>query len=781
MSIPEFSFKHQTLPSSRAAVLGDITVSRESVVIDFSSTFTNNQEAAISVNGYPVSGNEINISGIIGNLVVTDKILDNGTFLFYEYQPKYDVATSGVLVTDSNGDVVQHRVQFASVAPTGAGPLGSFLLKDHSEVDYDVLAGHSEIGIPAGSVTFSPVSSPSGNLGYKTYSDSFALGLLRFPEFNGSSLPSSGLVDFTFLSESTSAYQPMIYADDWKVSVGSGQVGLTVNGSSTSVIPISNGAWYRGRLLYNKSGTTELDVYQENLIDSRVVASTITPSGFSLSSDALGVNHLAVYRYIPTFDWDLPVVCPRYDHAITWQDSPVDLAPPYRMRILTGSDSQSFLTYDAWMKDGTINQNQVEPMNLVPIYKESVTETNDWTRFQNVMSLTGPLANASTVYIMPVREGLVSVSVVDNEIVVTNGSFKSDPFDLLNGKYTYQISEFQDLMPFEVDNQNIIVPHSLKEVRNKAKVLSAYSAQVLPMNVFEGRYPLYQPELTEDIIKTVVNDSVTSVQGTIQNVTWRKTRGICVYVNGSRISQSAIRNFDMNNGIIYVNTPLRPEDNVEVTYLRTADYFICNFPRIRPELVTDNSWRVYLRSLWPNYFLENPSDTIERLAYKVLVNGTPTGDLRSCVSNQIVTEYEGMIRLADVSLAPMVTFQDARTFGGGLLSDSHFGGVQGRKSAYRHSIYFTDIARFQSSTPLNVANILPWPTLIVKIPLSVKAEMEGRFESSDTALEYIKQTIEKHLALGTYYVIVDENNELWDKPFPSVGPKVLRQAIMERL
>lgn len=780
MTIPAFEIKHQRTPSTRSTELGDISVTREPVVIDFSSTYSNNQEAAISTDAYTVIGSQVDVSGIVGNLVVTDKTLDNGTFLFYEYQPKYDAAGSGLTVTDEDGEAVQHRVEYGYIELAGGADSADYPLVNNRALDYDPLCGRSEIGLPAGTVTFAPATDPSGVLSYTTHADSLADGILRFPEFNGAGLPPSGLIDFTFLSSASSAYVDTVYGDDWAVIIGSGQAALRVNATTSSVINIEDDTWYRGRVRYNEAGETTLEIRRHDVIGEETVSDTIDPSGLCISADDLYINNLVVYDYMPSYVWDVPPVAPRYHHSLRWSTSPVATSAPYRLRVLTEGNDRALLSYDAWKSDGTIQQNRVEPMNLVPIYKESVIETNDWDRFGDNLILTGPLADASTVYVKPVLEGLISVDVVDGNVVVTNGSFKSDTFDEANGKYTYELLEYSDMMPFEVDNQNLVIPRSLKEVKAKAEVLSAYEVKVLPMNVFEGRYPSYVPPLTRDVTKVVTDGVVTSTTGELTNVTWRKSRGMRVYVNGVQLPDSSVRDLDMNNGIIVLNQPVRPEDNVEVTYLRKVEYFICNYPRVKPELVSGTSWRIYLRSNWPNYFLERPTDTLERLAYRDLVSGTPTGSLRSCVSDQVVEEVEGTIHLADISMVPTVTFEDARNPGGGLLPDSHFGSEGLRRTAHPRSIYFTNISRFQADAPGDFSTDVPWPTVFVRIPSYIKTRVEARFDSTDTALAYIKKMVERHLALGTYYVLIDENNNLWDKPFPDTGPATLMTPRMEK-
>lgn len=779
MSLPQFSFKHQKSPSTRSSTLGDVSISRNPIVIDFSSTYTNNQETAISVDAYPVVGGEISVSGILGDLVVTDKLLDDGTFLFYEHQLMFDAAGSGVTVVDSEGEAVRHKIEYARIEPTSAGSDISYPLVNHSELDYDPLSGHSEIGLPVGSVTFAPMTTPSGQLPYKTHADSLAIGTLRFPAFNGSPLPYSGLIDFTFLSTDGSTYLDTVYADDWSVLIGSGQVALRVNSTTSSVISIDDNTWYRGRVKYNVGGSTTLEVRRDTLIGSKMIAEEIEPSGFCMSAVDSYLNNLVLYSHFPTYDWNVPPVAPRYHHSLRWDSSPVSNSDPFRMRVLTEEGNQSFIIYDAYKPGGIIQQNRMEPMNLVPIYKESVIEDNDWDRFSDRLILSGPLADATTVYVKPVVEGLISVGVVNNNVVVTDGSFRSDSFDEGTGKYSYELLEYDDMMPFEVDNQNIVIPKSLKEVKMRAEVVSAYKIKVLPMNVFEGRYPSYLPEQTKDVVKVVQDGVVVSTVGDVQDVTWRKTRGIRVYINGVQISQDLIRNIDLNNGIIFLNQPVRPEDNVEVTFLRRVKYFICNYPRIKPELVSGMSWRIYLRSMWPNYFLDRPTDTLERLAYRTMVNGTPVGDLKSCTSDQEVDEVEGTIHLADISMVPSITFSDARSFGGGILPDSYFGSGALRRSTHKHSIYFADIARYHSSSPSDASNFIPWPSIIIRIPSRVRLAIEGRFNDSNTALVFIKKTIEKHLALGTYYIIVDENNDLWDNPFPLNSP--LSSAMRPRI
>jgi hypothetical protein len=769
----EFEFKHQSTPSTRSVTIGDISVSREPLIIDFSSTYPNNQEAAITVNGYSVVSETVNISGVVGNFLITDKTLDNGTFLFYEYQPLYDVATSGFKVSDEDGFPIPHKIEYAYIETTG-GPTAkeSFFLKDHTEIDYDPLSGHSETGIPStsGSFAFAPVTGVVGNLGYVTHNDSLAIGRFIFSEFARGEYPPSGILDFTFLSTADSSYRESVFADDWSVAVGSGLVSLTVDGATTPTIAIADDTWYRGQLMYNEN-LARLMVRRDVVTGTVEVAGTIEPSGFSIDCDNLYVNQLALYQNIPTYNWYKPVICPRYHQSLRWQDYPTSNTAPYRVRILTEDNSPARITYDAWFPDGTIQQNRNEPMNPVPIYKESDTETNEWAISGNTLLLTGPISTAGVIYLKPLFEGFIAVNVIDEHVVVTNGEFKSSPYDTDDGRYTYSLLEYDSLMPFETDNQGFVSPRSLKESKYPASVLSAYSIKVLPIVVYEGRYPDYIPPLIEDIQKTVVEDVVTSSAGEIDTVTWRNTRGIRVYVNGTQLPQTTITGFDFNQGIVYLNVPVVPDDNVEVSVLRKATYYICNYPRMKPEIVSGNSWRIYLRSNYPNYFLDNPADTLERLAYRELEDGNPIGSMKSCTGNQVVTEIEGTIQLADISLVPSIEFTDARTIGGGLLPDAHFDSSQDRENKYRSSIFYSDIARVHALQPGDVSDQVPWPTLIVKIPSSVRTAVEARFSTTNAALDYIKKGIEKHIALGTYYIIVDENNDLWDKPFPSISPR----------
>lgn len=771
MTLPEFEFKHQTDPSTRSVGIGNISISREPLIVDFSSTYPNNQEASISVDGRTVTGSQIDVSGIVGNILITDKTLPDGTFLFYEYQPLFDVATSGFLVQDEDGFPVPHKIEYGYIETTDVpAQKKTFRLNEHTEIDYDPLSGHSETGVPSvsGSFAFAPISAVVGDLGYTTHNDSLASGRFIFSKFAEEGYPPSGILDFTFLSTSTSEYRSCIFADDWDISIGSGLVSVSVNGVTSATLGISDDTWYRGKLLYNEN-LTRLTIERDVVTGVREVADAIIPSGFSIDCDNFYINQLALYDEEPTYDWNKPTICPRYHQALRWQDYPVDSSAPYRIRILTENNTPARLIYDAWFPDGTIQQNKIESMNFVPIYKESDTETNDWSISGNTLFLTGPIASSSVIYLKPIYEGLISVSVVDEHIVIMNGSFKSSPYSSITGKYTYELLEYDELMPFETDNQGLVSPRSLKESKYKASVISAYTIKVLPLVVFEGKYPKYIPPLNEDISKTIVNDVVTSTVGDLDIVTWRKTRGIRVYVNGTQIPQTSIIGFDFNQGLIYLNTPVAPDDNVEASVLRKATYYICNYPRLKPEIISGNSWRIYLRSNYPNYFLDNPADTLERLAYRQLENGYPTGSMRSCTANQVVTDIDGTIELADISLVPTITFSDARTLGGGLLDDTHFDGKERRENEYKSSIFFSDIATYHTEQPGSISDEIPWPTILVKIPTSVRTAIENRFTTTAAALTYIKKNIEKHLAIGTYYIIIDENNDLWDKPFPLAG------------
>jgi len=432
------------------------------------------------------------------------------------------------------------------------------------------------------------------------------------------------------------------------------------------------------------------------------------------------------------------------------------------------------------MPDGSVEQNRVEVMNHQPIYEESVIQTNEWSRAGNQLLLNGPIASASEVFVKPLFEGFISVTIVDDNIVVTDGSFKSDPFDQVLQKFTYELLEYENLMPFETDNQDIVIPRSLKSSRFKAGVIAAQEIEVQPFIAFDGRYPNYIPPVTEDIVKTVLDDVVTSVTGTIDIISPRKTRGILVYVNGTLLPQTAIREFDTARGRIFLNVTVNPADNVEVTFLQKVPHFILNFPRIKREVQEGTSWRIFIRPNFPNYFLENPADTVERLAYQELVNGVPIGALKSCTSDQVVIEPDGTIKLADISLVPTLTINDDRVFGGGILPDSEFGGPVEREKKFPASIFYTDIANFQSESDGTLSTEVPWPTVFIRIPDAVKTKVESRFTSNELALEYIKSSIEKHLALGVYYVIIDEFNQPWEKPFPTVAPRGIKKVNLEQ-
>lgn len=780
MSTPDFEFKYQKNPSTRSVGIAGIEISREPLVVDFSSTYPNNQAAAITVEGKAVVNSEADISGIIGNFLVTDKTLLDGTFLFYEYQPKFDLASSGIVVTDDEGKLVSHKIEYGFIKPSGSDPNVAFPLTDHMEIDYDKLTGHSDLGNPVSLIVFSPALSPTGSLGYETHADSMSEGIFQYNEFNATSLPGSGTLDFTFLSKVTSALRPSIVADDWDISIGSGVVNLTVNSTTSANISITPDTWYRGRFLYDDVDTT-IEVYRESLIGSETVAESISPSGISVETDSLFLHDLVLFNENPpAVDFSKPPVAPRYAHVLRWADIPPDLsATHFRARILTETNGPMTLTYDARKPDGTIEQNREEVLNHRPIYEKTDTETNEWVVAGTQLLLNGPIADSSTVFVKPLFEGLIGVDVVDRNIVVTDGSFKSDPFDSVLQKFSYELLEYEGLMPFETDNQNVVTPRSLKSSRFKASVIGAYEIQTLSLVVFDGRYPDYLVPVTEDIIKEVSGSTVTLVSGTIDTLTWRKTRGMHVYVNGTRLPQSAIRGVDETRGRVFLNVPVRSEDNVEVTYLRRVPHFILNFPRIKGEVQTGNSWRIFIRPNYPNYFLDNPTDTLERLAYKDLENGEVVGSLKSCDSNEVVIEPTGTIKLADISLVPVITISDARVFGGGLLEDDHFGGPDEREIQYPSSIFFSNIANFQSTAPDGFSTDTIWPTVFVRIPNSVKTMVENRFTTNELALEYIKKSIEKHLALGVYYIIIDENNLPWEKPFPATSPRGTTKVNLE--
>ena len=61
-------------------------------------------------------------------------------------------------------------------------------------------------------------------------------------------------------------------------------------------------------------------------------------------------------------------------------------------------------------------------------------------------------------------------------------------------------------------------------------------------------------------------------------------------------------------------------------------------------------------------------------------------------------------------------------------------------------------------------------TIIIGLPISVKSEFQNQFiatglsstDAGNEAIYFIRKIIEKYIPAGTPYIVIDENDDVWD-------------------
>jgi len=149
----------------------------------------------------------------------------------------------------------------------------------------------------------------------------------------------------------------------------------------------------------------------------------------------------------------------------------------------------------------------------------------------------------------------------------------------------------------------------------------------------------------------------------------------------------------------------------------------------------------------------------------------------------LLGEFHPIIPLADITMIEAITIEDIREYGGGIQEDIYFGGLDERIAAHPYSKAYLDIANKNGME-------IPQSVTFIKIHSDLLNSLAIQFGASETfpsglldsaedmlakkeSLDYLKTHIEKHIGLGVFYCIVDENDELiYNKesdPFPYTG------------
>ena len=472
-----------------------------------------------------------------------------------------------------------------------------------------------------------------------------------------------------------------------------------------------------------------------------------------------------------------PLFTNLYSKSIGWSLIKPVLATgvPIRVRLLFTDDVPAYVVYDGIKTTAigscttTIMRNIKEQINYRLVYKKYANyAASDWnmvgTKIYLYNELNDRVVLDQLVYVKQTDTNMrVYYNNIDEQIHVTNGQFNNDSYNEYGvigdgAQDYYYIPEYTTSMVFAGDNQGTFQPYYIRACKEIAKILDVNKIQLEEFFAYEGNYPDYIiPNFPE-------NDDATL--NTIP-LNYKSARGINIYKNGVLQNNDTILDYDINNGIIEFTTRLSATDIIQVTYLKKAPDFILKYPIFDNLIVNRKNFRLFLRPMYPTYDTINPNDLVfDRMCYKILNDdGTESGEYISCTSGNPIL-YESVsgisphksriIKIADIILITDVLSTDIRNRGGGIVD------LDEVKARYPYWPAFTDIG-------YSVNGKLIYNSIIfVQIPTWVKDNMTTNYYGGieADAVRYIKQSIEQYLAYGVFYVILDENNNPWLRPYP---------------
>lgn len=327
----------------------------------------------------------------------------------------------------------------------------------------------------------------------------------------------------------------------------------------------------------------------------------------------------------------------------------------------------------------------------------------------------------------------------------------------------------------------IVSPRSWTITHDEASILGSRQIRLLeyPLYFTTDGYPNYIPnQLYDGIYNTTPNPDNTSGANT----------GILLIKNGVKIGNENIADWDSWNSTIVLNTDVQLTDTIHASYLYRQMYYIMQATDMCPQVhhfkppgncylgegdsiviaIRDQSIVVGDTSILWYYKHANPTD-LYNSSHKgyssVIQPSNPTGPT--------ITLAAGAIKLAEISVnrqkSNIMTVYDSRIRGGGIVEDSQIQILRtdhiSRESVQEESNYYADIGLYDGQ------GLKKDGVLIITIPLAVLNKLRTKvFEEVPNitldqahiqALSEVRKIVDSNVAGGMYYVIVDENNNLW--------------------
>jgi hypothetical protein len=508
----------------------------------------------------------------------------------------------------------------------------------------------------------------------------------------------------------------------------------------------------------------------------------------------------------------------RYDDDIMWQDQPISQVTDAdrAIRLLFKSDEEAIITYNT--KDrGEFEINHHERINYEPIYAvNQYSVQDDVASYDNIAQviLDGELlwsdinnlqdnSNIVIYWLITARNKIKMFIGDDNKVHMSNGIFKAENDE----SYYYKLLEYTgydnppDLTTegswkayssLAKDWLRKIEPSCVKVHKEIATILDSNNIQIHPFIVYDNDFPTYKIEnLYEEIADIRFTEAIDGVEFFTRNIeilssnkSYKSFRGINIFINDKLIDNAEIVDYDKQTGLINLRSSIKLEDDVRVSYLKKESDFTLIYPLLDKLVSSEvggigdaNNIQIFMLPHKYGYYndtydLPGANRQYEKLCYR-LSDWTDPFLYKSCTTNEIIKEfmwyknngglellkldehYQLLIQVAEIILTNQVRFSDARVRGAAI------------KEVFQNTIEtvspsFTDIGYLADGKQLYN------DCIFVKMSKKVLYDLRDRYypDDEESALIFLKSQLMSYLSSGCFYIIIDENNEPWDNPYP---------------
>jgi hypothetical protein len=201
-----------------------------------------------------------------------------------------------------------------------------------------------------------------------------------------------------------------------------------------------------------------------------------------------------------------------------------------------------------------------------------------------------------------------------------------------------------------------------------------------------------------------------------------------IVINGVPLGGSIIKDIDVHNGLVKLNTPIDRTDDIRANYVYREDYLIYKdlnlnpSPEHNPSIVNQTAV-LYLRP----YAKEGNIKRVRTVYHSV--SKTLTGAVTAITQNDEPVLIMGAFQVKPSGIVQDFSLTDTRTRGGGIKEEKYDTALTQNREAYS----VADFGRYDG---------VPFPAAasgVLSLPRSVLNRVTD---------EYIEATIKRHLAVG---------------------------------